>query len=876
MKVVLFDGSFKTTTFINRLILGLANKGVEVYVLGFNEEITHKIKNVYYVGLGSNQSLFSFIKTCLILGFSESLKSGLNALFNILGKDRKNLQKQNLDIVLKQINPDIIHLQWPSLLPWVEPYLWDKKFKIVLSERGNQINVQPFVDANNFFYLQKCYPYIDGFHAVSKAITKVSNRIYKHPNKLVKVIYTGLNLEKFKFNSAVNKHTKLKIISVGRQHWVKGYDIALRAMHHLKLNKIEFEYQIIGAKNDEELVFLRHDLGIEKEVTLLGKLPQQQVFHLVASSDLFLLPSIEEGIANVVVEAMALGTPVISTDCGGMQELITHKKEGWIVPIRNSEAIANQIEEFSTTNIEELKAIKFAARKKVEVQHSEELMVQGMMELYHSVQIPITAKYAEDSKKENRLVHDAKVKTEYYGGEVTKIKTSIIPIHQTFVKIKGEPEELDYKSICLFAATGFFWDDSTYWKNQKVLRPATINTIDKNGYLVDSKAYFEWFYEPNTQSFETSVQQYQSLFEQIVDEQIGDQEVILGLSGGLDSRNQAIALHKLGKKVSSYSYSFQGGYKEHEISAQIAKACDFDFKALEIKPNKLWKYIDELAEINQCYSEFTHPRQMAILKDLKKMNGVFSLGHWGDVLFSQGADKEIQEQDLVQYIQDKVIKKGGLTLATSLWKSWGIEGDFSTYLNDTTQRLLNSINIKNSSAKVRAFKSKYWAPRWTSINLSVFEAAHPITLPYYDDRMCEFICKIPEEHLANRRIQIAYVLQNNPKIAKITWQEQKPFNLTNFHKNKTPYNLPYRVTDKLKRIFEEKRGKKFIERNWELQFLGKENQSHLESYLFSDDFKNFIDPTVVKDIYQKFQTQDQVIYSHPVSMLLTLSKWHKG
>ena len=107
---------------------------------------------------------------------------------------------------------------------------------------------------------------------------------------------------------------------------------------------------------------------------------------------------------------MALGTPVISSDCGGMQELITHKKEGWIVPIRNPEAIANQIAEFSKTNIEELKAIKLAARKKVEVQHNEELMVQGMMELYHSVQIPITAKYAEDSKKENRLVQE-KVKT---------------------------------------------------------------------------------------------------------------------------------------------------------------------------------------------------------------------------------------------------------------------------------------------------------------------------------------------------------------------------------------------------------------------------------------------------------------------------------
>jgi hypothetical protein len=316
------------------------------------------------------------------------------------------------------------------------------------------------------------------------------------------------------------------------------------------------------------------------------------------------------------------------------------------------------------------------------------------------------------------------------------IKTPIIPIYQTFVKIKGEPETLDHKAICLFAATGFFWDDSSYWKHKKVLRPGTINEIDDNGYLLSSKAWFKWYYKPKAQSFDASLQQYQELFEQIIEDQIGDQQSILPLSGGLDSRSQAVALKKLGKKVTSYSYSFQGGYKEHKISQQIAKACDFKFQAFEIPPNYLWDKIDDLAEINQCYSEFTHPRQMGVLEELKKMEGVFSLGHWGDVLFDKGGDEGIQDQDLVDYIHKKVIKKGGMELAQSLWQSWGLEGDFKTYLNETTQTLLNRIEIQNTSAKVRAFKSIYWAPRWTSINLSVFAAAHPITLPYYDDRMC--------------------------------------------------------------------------------------------------------------------------------------------
>lgn len=454
------------------------------------------------------------------------------------------------------------------------------------------------------------------------------------------------------------------------------------------------------------------------------------------------------------------------------------------------------------------------------------------------------------------------------------IKTPIIPVKQHFVKLKGQPHEIDHKAICLFAATGFFWDDMTYYKDQKVLRPGTVNKIDADGYLVSSEPWFNWYYNPREQSFQTSVEQHKNLLEEIISEQVQDHTVILPLSGGLDSRSQAVALHKLEKEVTSYSYSFKGGFEEHAISKQIAQACDFNFQAFEIPESYLWDTIDHLAEINQCYSEFTHPRQMAVLDQLKQMEGVFSLGHWGDVLFDTGGDESIDDSNLVAYIHKKVVKKGGLELAQSLWESWDLGGSFEDYMTQTTQELLARIQIENTSAKVRAFKSMYWAPRWTSINLSVFEAAHPITLPYYDDRMCQLICEIPEDHLADRKLQIEYIKQTNPEVARITWQDQKPFNLFNYHKNKTPFNLPYRVTNKLKRVLQEKTGKKYVQRNWELQFLGTENKKQLESYLFHPRFTDFIDKSLVKDIYHKFNTQDQVWYSHAVSMLLTLSVWH--
>src|SRR5690606_8233157 len=151
-------------------------------------------------------------------------------------------------------------------------------------------------------------------------------------------------------------------------------------------------------------------------------------------------------------------------------------------------------------------------------------------------------------------------------------------------------------------------------------------------------------------------------------------------------------------------------------------------------------------------------------------------------------------------LNKKVIKKGGLELANALWQEWNLQGDFEEYLTERMQAILYNIKIDNLSAKVRAFKSLTWVPRWTSVSLAVFEAAHPYKLPYYDDRMCEFICTVPEEYLADRKLQIAYIKQQSPALAKITWEAERPFNLYNFQNNKVPYNLPYRVSNKLERI----------------------------------------------------------------------------
>ncbi len=455
------------------------------------------------------------------------------------------------------------------------------------------------------------------------------------------------------------------------------------------------------------------------------------------------------------------------------------------------------------------------------------------------------------------------------------IKTPIIPIHQQFATRANKPHAIDKKAICIYAATGFFLGEDSFYKNKQVLQPGMEYQLDNDKQLIDQKPYFKWHYTPRNISFQTALDEFTDLFESIVKEQSGNKKVILPLSGGLDSRSQAVALHHIKADVESYSYSFAGGFKEHKISEEIATACGFPFKKFIIPPNYLWQDIEDLAKINNCYSEFTHPRQMAVLHEFKKMNGEFSLGHWGDVLFDRGLSVKDEDTPELTLLLKKIIKKGGLELANQLWNQWNLDGEFEAYLKTIVQTLLNQIDIEHKGAKIRAFKSLYWAPRWTSINLSIFEAAHPIQLPYYDNRMCEFICTIPEEYLADRKLQIAYIKQRNPKVARVMWQDNKPYNLFNYRKNKSPQNLPYRIKNKLIREIQGKLGKKYIQRNWELQFLGEENDKQLTSYLFQKEFMEFIGEQTVTDIYDKFKTKDAVFYSHAVSMLLTLSVWYK-
>ena len=125
----------------------------------------------------------------------------------------------------------------------------------------------------------------------------------------------------------------LRILSVGRLEWKKGYEYALAAVRRLIDRGVSCEYRIIGGGDFlEPVAFARHQLGLEQLVRLLGPLSGDQVKAELRQAGLFLHAAVSEGFCNAVLEAQAVGLPVVTTDADGLPENVADGVTGFVVP----------------------------------------------------------------------------------------------------------------------------------------------------------------------------------------------------------------------------------------------------------------------------------------------------------------------------------------------------------------------------------------------------------------------------------------------------------------------------------------------------------------------------------------------------------------
>lgn len=383
-KIAIFSGEIPPPTFINRLINGLAEQNVEILLVGhLQKKVSYPFTNIKIVGYsGRISKLWIFLKYALLLMlYKPKDKKKLDGWIQE-NASNKMLAKVRFYPILYQ-QPDIFHLQWvKSIADWI----WVKDFniKLVVSLRGSHVNYTPICEPKFEEIYKEYFPLVDCFHGVSAHIIVEASK-YNATSEKSKVVYSGLNLEKFIFKINKIESKPLQIISVGRSHWVKGYRYALDAMRILKDNNVKFTYSIIGVEAEEELLFQRAQLDLKNEVIFEKTLPFHVVLERIKAANILLLPSLEEGIANVVLEAMALGTLVISTNCGGMIEVIQDKENGFLVPVRNPQAMAEAIAAIAKLAPEKQQEIVKKGRRKIEENHKEINMIDDMLTLYTNV-----------------------------------------------------------------------------------------------------------------------------------------------------------------------------------------------------------------------------------------------------------------------------------------------------------------------------------------------------------------------------------------------------------------------------------------------------------------------------------------------------------
>ncbi|MDP8263815.1 MAG: glycosyltransferase family 4 protein [Candidatus Ancaeobacter aquaticus] len=204
-------------------------------------------------------------------------------------------------------------------------------------------------------------------------------------------IYSGINIRKDPFSIDINKKKQelniaketLVIGNIARLADIKGQKYLIEAMPEICSKVPNCCLILVGdgpAKN--ELLQVVHNLDIVNKVLFLGL--RTDIAELISIMDIFILPSLNEGMGKVLLQSQHLGKPIIATDVGGVREIVTNGVNGFLVTSRDSGSIAQRSIELLKSDAMRTK-MGDAGRANVGERFSIETMVKNIASLYEEL-----------------------------------------------------------------------------------------------------------------------------------------------------------------------------------------------------------------------------------------------------------------------------------------------------------------------------------------------------------------------------------------------------------------------------------------------------------------------------------------------------------
>jgi sugar transferase (PEP-CTERM/EpsH1 system associated) len=294
---------------------------------------------------------------------------------------------------IKSIKPDIVHTRnWAAIDGVIGAKISGVK-AIIHGEHGREAS-----DPQGTNFLRNktrkfLSPYIKRFITVSSELKYWL--VYKIgiPEEKVVQIINGVDIEKYKPISVKNtlkyklgfNHNSFIVGTVGRLDPVKDYKTLLSAFRKFikKYNEKNSFLFIVGeGKDRKRLEVMSEELGLSKNVIFFGQ--RDDVNDLYNCMDIFVLPSIAEGISNTILEAMSSGLPVIATNIGGNPELVDNGKTGYLFECGDYNSLCEKI--LAYFKYHEMKIEHGnSGRRRVEMEFSLKEMVKKYEMIYESV-----------------------------------------------------------------------------------------------------------------------------------------------------------------------------------------------------------------------------------------------------------------------------------------------------------------------------------------------------------------------------------------------------------------------------------------------------------------------------------------------------------